>query len=259
MQKRPRRISVQAGRAAEGAAAKKPARRRTVRGAETRARVLDAAERLFAERGYPATSVRDIADAAPAELGSVSYHFASKDDIYAQVLERRAEENASTMEHALEESLAVARGRPAVEQILDAFTSVCLAPFESGNQAAMHYARLVMQRIPVEHDGRLHPAVARFYLPVRMRYIEALVVAAPSIPREDIDWYFALFEASFSSALFSSTQASFAVQRASRAKLKELHRKLVLFYTAGFLQMESLANQSEAAPTPRFDTRDTRS
>lgn len=49
--------------------------------------VLDAAARLFAERGYAATSMRDIAGACGMLPGSLYYHFAAKEDLLIAVYE----------------------------------------------------------------------------------------------------------------------------------------------------------------------------
>lgn len=53
---------------------------------EGRQRILAAAAELFAERGYAETSLRDIAAAVEIKAGSVYYHFASKDDLFVEVL-----------------------------------------------------------------------------------------------------------------------------------------------------------------------------
>jgi AcrR family transcriptional regulator len=45
--------------------------------------ILEAALRLFAERGYEATTVADIRELAGASTGSMYHHFASKEDIAA--------------------------------------------------------------------------------------------------------------------------------------------------------------------------------
>ena len=50
--------------------------------------LLDVGQRLFAKRGYDASSVRDITSAAGVNLGAVTYHFGSKDALYQAVLER---------------------------------------------------------------------------------------------------------------------------------------------------------------------------
>jgi AcrR family transcriptional regulator len=55
--------------------------RATARGEETRARIVDAALRLFEERGYERTTMRAIASAADVSLGNAYYYFASKEHL----------------------------------------------------------------------------------------------------------------------------------------------------------------------------------
>src|SRR6516164_7901638 len=52
----------------------------------TRERILKAAVRLFAERGYEATSVRTLATKAHVNQAAVNYHFKTKDGLYREVL-----------------------------------------------------------------------------------------------------------------------------------------------------------------------------
>jgi AcrR family transcriptional regulator len=56
--------------------------------ARSRAAILDAAERLFAERGYDATSLNEVGAAAGVSRGTPGYFFGSKADLYQAVLER---------------------------------------------------------------------------------------------------------------------------------------------------------------------------
>jgi AcrR family transcriptional regulator len=55
---------------------------------DRRARILDVAERLFAERGYRNVSVRDIAAAAEVTHPLIYYHWGSKEGLLAATLER---------------------------------------------------------------------------------------------------------------------------------------------------------------------------
>ncbi|MDD5222527.1 MAG: TetR/AcrR family transcriptional regulator [bacterium] len=55
---------------------------------ETSERVLDAAEVLFAQRGYEGTTTRRIASAAGISIQTLHYHGGSKLDLYSQVLQR---------------------------------------------------------------------------------------------------------------------------------------------------------------------------
>src|SRR5947209_8524497 len=54
----------------------------------SRMAILDAAEALFAERGFEAVSLQDIGDAAGLSRGTPSYFYGSKRDLYVAVLER---------------------------------------------------------------------------------------------------------------------------------------------------------------------------
>ena len=58
------------------------------KGEQTRERILDAAEALFAERGFDGTTLRDVASRVGVRNPSLYNHFDSKESLYAAVLER---------------------------------------------------------------------------------------------------------------------------------------------------------------------------
>jgi AcrR family transcriptional regulator len=72
------------------------------KGERTADRVLDAAENLFAQRGYEATALRDVAMAVSISQPALYKHYASKDDLYRQVLQRALQPLADEMEAAVE-------------------------------------------------------------------------------------------------------------------------------------------------------------
>ena len=61
----------------------------TPKSSATQGRILDAAEALFMEHGFEATSLRQITTAANVNLAAVHYHFGSKEDLFEAVLTRR--------------------------------------------------------------------------------------------------------------------------------------------------------------------------
>ena len=91
-------------------------RQRTARGVETVERALDVAERLFAERGFRGTSLRDVADAAGIRAPSLYNHFPAKEALYEAVLERALRPMLEMLEDFLE------RGESAYsdEQLIEA-------------------------------------------------------------------------------------------------------------------------------------------
>ena len=54
---------------------------------DTKARLIEAAGEMFAQRGYRATTVRDICNRAGTHVGSVNYHFRDKRGLYAAIIE----------------------------------------------------------------------------------------------------------------------------------------------------------------------------
>ena len=63
--------------------------RRLRRGPLTRKQILDASLRLFSERGFARTSVRDIAQAAGITDAAIYYHFHSKRDLFDALIDER--------------------------------------------------------------------------------------------------------------------------------------------------------------------------
>lgn len=72
----------------------------------SRAAILDAAERLFAEKGYEATSLNDVGAAAGVSRGTPGYFFGSKQELYQAVLNRSFAEVREAVRAGRERALA---------------------------------------------------------------------------------------------------------------------------------------------------------
>jgi AcrR family transcriptional regulator len=99
----------------------------------TRERVMKAAERLFAERGYEGTSVRAIVAKARVNQAAINYHFAGKEGLYREVL--RTAFRALTAHHLAhaEEGKAASR-----EAALGAFVRRQLRPLTARDEFSRH-------------------------------------------------------------------------------------------------------------------------
>jgi AcrR family transcriptional regulator len=64
---------------------------------ETREHVLAAAARVFARRGFHATSLEAIAEEAGYSRGAVYYNFADKEELFLELLDRRCAERAQDL------------------------------------------------------------------------------------------------------------------------------------------------------------------
>jgi hypothetical protein len=70
--------------------------------AETRQRLLDAAGRVFARRSFHGASVDEIAEEAGFSKGAVYSNFASKEDLFLALLERRIDERIKEIARVVE-------------------------------------------------------------------------------------------------------------------------------------------------------------
>src|SRR5882762_8534622 len=89
---------------------------------DARARLIDAAMELFAEKGYEGASVRDLAAAAGVNVAAVSYHFGSKDALYHECL-RACLAPCAQMHERMQFQLEIAqrkKTRKAAEEALQA-------------------------------------------------------------------------------------------------------------------------------------------
>ncbi|MDQ0190673.1 TetR family transcriptional regulator [Alicyclobacillus cycloheptanicus] len=78
---------------------------------DTRSRILTAAERVFAEKGYSGSSLDDVAAAAGLTKGAVYWHFASKSDLFLSILERNVFEHVRLLPNEFE-AIAESDNRP---------------------------------------------------------------------------------------------------------------------------------------------------
>jgi len=147
-------------------------------------RILDVAERLFAENGIKETSVRAITTAADANLAAVNYHFGSKEGLIRAVIARRVDPlNVERL--SLLDSYEVETGDAALplESILHAF----FAPSIHHCLQHPHFMRLA-GRMVSEPDKELHRAFISHFEKVFLRFKSALARALPNLPEKELLW-----------------------------------------------------------------------
>jgi AcrR family transcriptional regulator len=153
---------------------------------DTRTQLLDAAERLFAERGYRGTSVRAITDLAGANLAAVGYHFGSKADLMAAVARRVIEPINAAQSAGLDALLA--RGPdPSVAELVEAFAGPLFDGMPAGDEDGIRTSRLIVTIIgdPAEEmRSWMGPAEDT----VRDRYVAAFRRALPGLSVDEL-WF----------------------------------------------------------------------
>ena len=118
----------------------------------TRALILDAAERLYAERGFGDVTLRDIVAAAGVNLAAVNYHFGSKDELIAELFVTRGIANNRERLAELKAAEVAGGGRTDVKAILRALIGPtlrgCLGPESERSTAARFMIRASIESVP---------------------------------------------------------------------------------------------------------------
>src|ERR1700723_4478812 len=118
----------------------------------TRALILDAAERLYAERGFGDVTLRDIAAAAGVNLAAVNYHFGSKDELIAELFVTRGVATNRARLTELKAAETAGNGRADIKAILRALVGPtlrgCLGPDNEQSTAAHFMIRASIESVP---------------------------------------------------------------------------------------------------------------
>ncbi len=154
----------------------------------TKEKILDAAEKLFVNNGFAATSLRAIIKEADVNTAAVHYHFGSKKGLIDEVFNRRvAELNRERLEKL--DALEAERGdRPVpLKEVIRAFLlPVMRRNRVGGNQEVIPrlMARAITEPEAVFTDSIHHDA----FKEVAMRFGRAVSRALPGLSREEIEW-----------------------------------------------------------------------
>lgn len=205
----------------------------------TKTRILDAAEKLFGQNGFDATSLRDITTEAQVNLAAVNYHFQSKESLIDAVIIRRLEPvNRRRME-----MLDVAGPSPSLEEIIEAFVAPVL-------EADMLRAVPMIGRV-LSDPAQFAVRIFRTHLAlVAQRFDAAFAAALPGIPAEERFWRVHFMAGAMTHLLafwdVLPMMTPLAIEPRNR---QELVSRLVRFLAAGF--RAPIAAESTPEKTPQ--------
>lgn len=157
-------------------------------GHETRERILDAAEALFAQDGFQSVSVRQITGEAGVNVAAVNYHFGSREALISEVLSRVLDPINRERLRLLDAYEAEAEGEPVgVEKIVEAAFRPVVLDMASLHDDASRVLRLHGQCLS-ERSEHFPETLQRIFQRVTDRFVEAFRRALPDLSDEDIYW-----------------------------------------------------------------------
>jgi AcrR family transcriptional regulator len=197
---------------------------------ETREKLVAAAERLFAERGYKNVSVRAIAAHAGVNWSLVGYHFRGKEGLLSEVYRR----HCSTLNTERLRLLRLAGpGRDRLERVIEAFVRPALAEIQS-ERGRTTFSRL-RTILAAEDSALLTQLVAENFDLSSRTFVAALRACLPDVPHDEILWRFHFMLGTIYYSVSSPQRIkSFSKGRCDPGNLEDTLHHLVPFLAAAF-------------------------
>ncbi len=154
---------------------------------DTKTRILDTAERLFAQKGFDAVSLRNIIASAGVNLAAVHYHFGSKQALIHAVIARRLRPiNEERLAKLAEARANTSRQSVKLERVLECLFRP-LFRVQADPKAGPTFARLVGRVIGERNEG-LQKFMMGELAEVIIQFSAAIETALPGLAKEEADW-----------------------------------------------------------------------
>ena len=218
---------------------------RTQRGERTRTKLLDSAERLFAQKGFYGVTVRAISRDAEADPALVTYYFGGKRELFDAVLMRRAERlNEIRLERLEACERDAGPDGPGVEAIIDAFTGPLLDRAQHGSEGWKSYFALIGQVTNSPEWGV--EVMSKYFDPIARRFLSALKKALPESTDEELYWSYHFLSGALV-LTFADTKRIDALSDGicRSSDLDAVHERLPHFIGAGFRTLCQRHTQSK--------------
>jgi AcrR family transcriptional regulator len=213
---------------------------------DTKRKILDTAEILFATRGYHPTSLRAVTHSAKVNLAAVHYHFGSKQALLEAVIARRL----GPLNAERQARLTALPDMADAGTILRAFLEPTLKLRDSG-AGARHFLTLV-GRAMVEPDESVRSVFLAQMQGLLEQLFARLATALPHLPGQEIFWrlFFALGTVAHTLRMADKFRQP-PPGVATDVSTEDLVDMLTRFIAAGMVQQQSGCHRPAAAGESR--------
>lgn len=213
-----------------------PLEREPTRGSpDTKDRILAAAEALFMEQGYAATSLRAITAKAQVNLAAVNYHFGSKEALIREVFDRRLGPlNQARLDHLARLEFEAGGRALTPEKILEAMIAPVVQLSRDPLKRGAVFLRLLGRALSEPADT-MKQVLPIHYRDVVLRFKDALVRALPDVPEQELVWrmHFTFGAMAYAMAGNDALQLITTCEVEDADDAEAIIRRLVPFLAAG--------------------------
>jgi AcrR family transcriptional regulator len=198
--------------------------------ADTKEQLITVAERLFAERGFAGTTLRNVVSEAGVNLAAVSYHFGSKEELFRAVVCRFAHP-VTEKELRLLSELQAGPKLPSVEDILTVVLKPSLEILTQDQDNQLMHAQF-MGRCRTEPKPIQRIANEEFAV-VTEACLDLLQRVLPDQSRSQLYWKFDLVIASLIRVLTEAGQPHSLLKSNRPEDIQATTQQLVQFLSPG--------------------------
>lgn len=200
---------------------------------DTKDRILDAAELMFAHGGFHGTSLRSITGEAGVNLAAIHYHYGSKDELIQAVFARRLAPLNRERLRLLDDLEAQAGGTgPDLEAVIHAFLAPVRRLDDEGSNR--HVVVSLLGQAITQPDEKIRRLFVSQFTEVGRRFLAALARAVPHLPPEEMFWRLMfMVGAMVHTMTVSQHLEEFSGGLCRSADISSLVTHLVPFVTAG--------------------------
>jgi AcrR family transcriptional regulator len=152
----------------------------------TKNKILDAADVLFADKGFNGTSLREITSQANVNLAAVNYHFGSKKELIKAVMSRYMDELSPQLESALL-LLCENKIQPSLHDVFSAFVEPLINLNTFKDNGTSTFLQL-LGRGYTDSQGFLRWFLTTQYPNVFTHFTKAIKIAYPELSAEEMFW-----------------------------------------------------------------------
>lgn len=155
---------------------------------DTKTEILDAAERLFAEKGFDGTAIREITRAANVNVAAIHYHYGSKEEVLRGVTDRVVGPLNNRRFELLDRALDDAQPHPlSIEAILDAFIRPDIETLQELHKRGPTVAHF-LGRTYMDPTPWIQQMAKEQFAEAQTRFFPVLTAALQHLTVEEIAW-----------------------------------------------------------------------
>ena len=210
---------------------------------DTKTKILDVAEKLFAETGIHATSIRQIVKEAGVNVASLHYHFGSKEAVIHQIITRRLQPINEQKVKRLDQLEEKSNGKPPdLEGVLRAF----IEPHIQMQKVAADKVKILMKlMVQIEDDAhKLEVMKDPVVINTFNRYLTTLLTVLPHLSRAELIWRFKFMIFSMHAIMVQHPIPADTNMENKKESIDELLNYVITFLKAGLLAPASTETKS---------------